>query len=449
MLKRLIRRLSAASSSPKTRHRIIPREQHTISRSNISQPALKVMHGLNESGFEAYLVGGGVRDLLLGLHPKDFDVATNATPEEILKVFRNARIIGRRFRIVHIRFGREIIEVTTFRGHHQSSDSQQHSHASQKGLLLRDNVYGTIEEDALRRDFTVNALYYSLKGFTLQDFCNGLDDLEQKTLRIIGDPGQRYREDPVRMLRAARLSAKLGFSIDTASRESFTKLSHLLHEVPSARLFDEVLKLFMSGHAVATHEALLEHNLLKHLFPATAEALATQPFYRELVIRALRNTDDRLAMGKTVTPYYLYAALLWPALQQALENDTRDDASTPFFQRLHIAMDRVIQQQVAITAIPRRFSTPMKEIWQLQYRLHRHQGKRARALFNHPRFRAAYDFVLLREAAGEDLQQLGKWWTEYQQNNTRDENRREDDADLDGDRPRRRRRPGTRTRRRR
>ncbi|MCB1615212.1 MAG: polynucleotide adenylyltransferase PcnB [Pseudomonadales bacterium] len=444
MLKRLIRRLSPASLTPKKQHRIIPRDQHPISRKEISQAALKVMYGLNEAGFAAYLVGGGVRDILLEMHPKDFDIATNATPEQILRIFRNAHIIGRRFKIVHIRFGREIIEVTTFRGHHQRSDTRHQAHASQQGLLLRDNVYGTIEEDALRRDFTVNALYYSVDGFTLHDFCNGLEDLEKRILRVIGDPPQRYREDPVRILRAIRLAAKLGFSIHKDSSACFDQLSGLLTEVPAARLFDEVIKLLMSGHAVATSKELNRYSLLPCLFPATAAAVDSNPLYQRQLDIAFRNTDERIANGKTVTPYYLFAALLWPALQEQLARETKNDI--PFFQHLHRAMDEVIQQQLQITAIPRRFSGPMKDIWQLQYRLHRYQGKRAKALAAHPRFRAAYDFLLLREEAGEELEGLGSWWTNYQQSNPVTAN--DDHDDVERKNNRRPRKPRTRTRKR-
>jgi poly(A) polymerase len=400
---------------------IYPRDAHTISRKDISDAALKVMYRLNSAGYEAYLVGGGVRDLLLGGHPKDFDVATDATPEQVREQFRNSRIIGRRFKIVHVSFGREIIEVTTFRGHHEreadddgdetSAPSGQHAARSDTGMLLRDNVYGSIEEDAIRRDFTVNALYYSVRDFTVHDFCHGVEDLKRRLLRIIGHPETRYREDPVRMLRAIRLAAKLGFTIEPATAEPIFRLRHLLHDVPPARLFDEMLKLFMAGYGVVTFELLRQYHLFEQLFPDAAAQLDDEASLN-LIINALAGTDQRINDGKTVTPAFLFAALLWPAVrhQKAALEATGMDA----MPALHEAANSVIHGQCTLITIPRRFQIPMREIWELQLRLPHCNGKRAQRTLEHPRFRAAYDFLLLREQSGEIEPGLGDWWTRFQ-----------------------------------
>ncbi|WP_404367846.1 polynucleotide adenylyltransferase PcnB [Marinobacter sp.] len=395
--------------------KVIPRDQHTVSRSFISDPAKKVLNRLNTAGFEAYLVGGGVRDILLGERPKDFDIATDATPEEVHELFRNSRLIGRRFRIVHVLFGREVIEVTTFRGNATAPDEDQNDDdrkTSEHGLLLRDNVYGNMEEDALRRDFTVNALYYCIRDFSVIDFADGIRDLDNRQLRLIGDPETRYREDPVRMLRAVRFAAKLDFDIEPETEAPMTRLAPLLSHIPSARLFEEVLKLFSAGYGEASWDHLNRYELLEPLFPDTARALAAgEP---DTVIRqALQNTDRRLQQGKSVTPYFLYAAMLWPALQ--VEWRRRQDEGEPAQPALHQAIAKIIGRQVQATAIPKRFSGPMKEIWELQTRLPRRQGKRALVTLDHPRFRAAYDFLLVREAAGEIEPGLGQWWTEFQE----------------------------------
>lgn len=403
---------------------LIARDHHTVSRSNISPNALKVLYKLTDAGFHAYLVGGGVRDLLLGLQPKDFDIATNATPEELRKLFRNARIIGRRFKIVHIRYGREIIEVTTFRAHHEArnqiaDDASRRqikgldSAHSSTGMILRDNVYGDINEDALRRDFTVNALYYTLNNFQVLDFSGGMDDLESKKIRIIGDPSERYREDPVRMLRAIRFSAKLGFTIEAGTRRPINELAHLLESISPARLFDETLKLFTTGHAEVTFNLLREFEVGKYLFGPTLAALKeASDSERTLVGLALRNTDKRLAEGKSVTPYFLFATLLWPVLQRRLHAaSTAEDSQ---YQRFQQAANATLREQVAYTAIPKRFTMAAKEIWELQLRIEKHTRRSIESTFNHPRFRAAYDFLLLREEAGEELNKLGQWWTDFQ-----------------------------------
>lgn len=399
--------------APVYQRREIPRDQHTVSRSVISDPAKKVLNRLNNAGYEAYLVGGGVRDILLGGQPKDFDIATNATPEEVHDLFRNSRLIGRRFRIVHVLFGREVIEVTTFRGNAPTADDDDDDDrkTSEHGLLLRDNVYGNQEEDALRRDFTINALYYCIRDFTVVDYANGIEDLKNRQIRLIGDPETRYREDPVRMLRAIRFAAKLGFTLEPGTEAPIRELSPLLDHIPPARLFEEVLKLFSAGHGETTYHLLKHYNLLAPLFPETARALA-EGQSDALITKALQNTDQRIREGKSVTPYFLYAAMLWPALQT--EWQRRQDNGEPLQQALHQAIGKVIGRQVQATSIPKRFSGPMKEIWELQVRLPRRQGKRAYVLLEHPRFRAAYDFLLVREAAGEAETGLGEWWTHFQ-----------------------------------
>ncbi|MEP5566747.1 MAG: polynucleotide adenylyltransferase PcnB [Halioglobus sp.] len=397
---------------------VIPRDKHSISRKNISDSALKVMSRLRSQGHQAYLVGGAVRDLLLGGHPKDFDVATDATPEEVHGLFRNSRIIGRRFRIVHVRFGREIIEVTTFRGHHEGGDEASpakggnHSRQSDKGLLLRDNVYGTLEEDAVRRDLTVNALYYDSGKFEVFDHVGGLTDLKKRLIRIIGEPAVRYREDPVRMLRAVRFAAKLDFGIEKNTAKAIPKCASLLREIPSARLFDEFLKLFLSGYAAATLEQLLQHDLLQYLFDETSHLLHQDAMSLALVRAAMANTDKRIAEDKPVTPAFILAALLWPvASRTAAQLENRGE---PAMVAMHNASQQTISEASQQIAIPRRFSQPMREIWEFQLRLQRRQGKKAAELVEHRRFRAAYDFLLLREQAGEDTGGLGEWWTEYQ-----------------------------------
>ncbi len=407
MLKRILNLFKPDTDSSKGR--IIPRDQHTISRKHISPGALKVIRQLQGAGYQAYLVGGGVRDLLLGNTPKDFDVATNATPEQVKNQFRGSRIVGRRFQIVHVRMGREIIEVTTFRG---QDDQSKSSTKNEDGMLLRDNVYGTLETDALRRDFTVNALYYDLHDFSLIDYCEGIKDLEKRRLRIIGDPETRYKEDPVRMLRALRFAAKLGFSIETTTAKPISELSHLLLNVSDARLFEELLKLFLNGSATATFYLLREYDLLSILLPGTDAALKSgDTLGLAIVEKCMTNTDKRIRADKTVTPAFLYAALLWPALQARFKTLCKD---LPAAQAWIQASQQVIQQQLTRTAIPKRFTLPMREIWDLQNRLPHRSGLKALRTLDHPRFRAAYDFLLMREDSGEDLQGLGQWWTHYQ-----------------------------------
>lgn len=406
------------------------------------------MSRLRSGGYQAYLVGGAVRDLLLGGHPKDFDIATDATPEAVTELFRNSRIIGRRFRIVHVRFGREIIEVTTFRGHHDSGSAENgqheaggnHSRQSASGLLLRDNVYGTLAEDAARRDLTVNALYYDAGNFELCDHVHGLRDLQQRTICIIGDPEQRYTEDPVRMLRVVRFAAKLDFSIDKHTAEAIPKCAHLLAEIPAARLFDEFLKLFLAGYAARTLDKLLECDLLKYLFPDTNACVQQDKNALALVQAAMSNTDQRIALEKPVTPAFILAALLWPVVSRQF---TRlESAGEPPMVAMHTAAENAIVNAMRHISIPRRFSQPMREIWEFQLRLQRRTGRKAAELVEHRRFRAAYDFLLLREQAGEQTGQLGSWWTDIQE--LAPEQRLEKVASAQDDRKRPRR---TRTRR--
>ncbi|WP_097461959.1 polynucleotide adenylyltransferase PcnB [Mangrovitalea sediminis] len=418
--------------------KVIPRDQHCISRKDISEPAKKVLNRLNNAGYDAYLVGGGVRDLLLGQHPKDFDIATNATPEEVNQLFRNSRLIGRRFRIVHVLFGREVIEVTTFRGGQVEQEETDTERAvNEHGHLVRDNVYGSKEEDALRRDFTVNALYYCIRDFTVHDYADGVRDLEARQLRLIGDPETRYREDPVRMLRAIRFAAKLDFAIAEESAAPIPELAGLLEHIPPARLFEEILKLFGAGYGEKTYVQMQHYGLFGALFPTTQAAL-DQGEEDDIIRQALRNTDERIHQGKSVTPYFLFAALLWPALKR--EWQRLEDNGEATYPALQLAAHRVIDRQVRSIAIPRRFSVPMKEIWEMQPRLTRRQGKRAEMLVEHPRFRAAYDFLLVREAAGEHTEGLGEWWTQYQQQNDGERRKMTSQVANDGQRRRRRRR---------
>lgn len=412
------------ASIPPADVNIIKRDGHTISRQDISSAALKVLYRLGDAGYQAYLVGGGVRDLLLGGHPKDFDISTNATPEQVKAVFRNARIIGRRFKIVHVRFGREIIEVTTFRAHHdtqpltedQDRKSIKHldsAHAA-SGMILRDNVYGKIDEDAMRRDFSVNAIYYTTKGFALLDFVDGLADIEARLIRMIGNPEQRYREDPVRLLRAVRLASKLGFTIEPQTKAPIKSLAPLLASISSARLFDETVKLFTTGKAKHTFNMLREYDLADYLFkPALLALDQAKPVHARLLEKAMDNTDKRLAQGKSITPAFMYAALLWPALHQQLAQ-LHSHSGRPPMPILQQAASQVIVEQLQFTAIPKRLTAMMREIWELQWRISPRSAKQVESVYSHPKFRAAYDFLILREEAGEETGNAGQWWTDFQ-----------------------------------
>jgi poly(A) polymerase len=418
MLKKLFQSFRPSASqahSQRSTPEVLNSGTHGLQRHQFSRQAVGIVERLQQAGYQAYLVGGCVRDLLLNVQPKDFDVATSATPEQIRAEFRNARIIGRRFRLVHIHFGREIIEVATFRANHPEDDeaTSHQSSRNESGLILRDNVYGTLEEDAQRRDFTINALYYDPVSDHILDYANGVHDVRNRLIRLIGDPRQRYQEDPVRMLRAVRFAAKLDFGIERNSVQPIRELAGLLQDIPGARLFEEVLKLFLSGQAADTFEMLVDLNLFEQMFPGSAEALEHSPTYTHTLIRnALVNTDLRVQQGKPVTPAFLFAALLWPALPaRALELQARGMPPIPAMQE---AAHDLISEQCQYIAIPKRFTLPIKEIWDMQERLPRRSGKRADVMLDNPRFRAGYDFLLLRESAGEQTDGLGQWWTEYQ-----------------------------------
>ncbi|ASF45898.1 polynucleotide adenylyltransferase PcnB [Methylovulum psychrotolerans] len=392
--------------------KIYARSEHTISRAQISDNALKVLYRLQKEGFEAYLVGGCVRDLLLGREPKDFDVVTNADPEQVRKVFRNCRIIGRRFRLAHVHFGREVIEVATFRGDGAAQNDAQV--LNQEGRVLRDNVYGTIEEDVWRRDFTVNALYYNIKDFSVADYVQGMEDHRNGILRLIGEPSTRFREDPVRMLRAVRFAVKLGFKLHPDCQQALHGAAALLSSIPAARLYDEVLKLFLYGYALQTFEMLRHYGLFQVLFPDTERSLADQDndFPRMLLVRALQNSDNRIADGKTVTAYFLFAALLWePVRLSALQKMREGQVEYMAYQD---AANEVIARQVRYTAMPRHISLAIREVWALQPKFTTRVGSKPSRLLLHPRFRASFDFLLLRAETGGVDAELAQWWQAYQ-----------------------------------
>jgi len=391
---------------------VIARDQHNVSRRDISPNALRVLYRLREAGFGAFLVGGAVRDLLVGGHPKDFDIATDATPDEVRALFRNCRLIGRRFRLAHVVFGREIIEVATFRANVDDGSGDREMHEG--GRLLRDNVFGSIEDDAVRRDFTANALYYAIEDFSVRDYVGGFEDVSNRLLRLIGDPETRYREDPVRMLRAVRLAAKLGFSIEESTAAPIPVLASLLSEAAPARLFEECLKLFLSGHAEESFLGLERFGLLQALLPETAAALRSNRSgaLRRMVLEGLRGTDQRVANDEPVSPAFLFALLLWPAYCRALMALQAGGMQPVEAQRR--AADQVTLHQLSMIALPRRFSLPMQEIWLLQTRFSQRQRKRVFRLLAHPRFRAAYDFLVLRLAASPDHAEDVEFWREAQ-----------------------------------
>ena len=394
---------------------VISRSEHSISRADISKAALEVLYRLKDTGFQAYLVGGGVRDLLLGREPKDFDVVTDAFPEQVRKLFRNCRLIGRRFRLAHVRFGREVIEVATFRATLASDTVSRGEAIVEDGRIIRDNAFGSIEEDALRRDFTVNSLYYNISDYSVLDYVGAIPDLNSGVLRMIGEPKTRFQEDPVRMLRAVRFAAKLGFRIHPDTEAPIFKMAHFISVVPAARLFDEVTKLFHSGCALEAFALLRRYGLFGRLFPATERSLAQeeQGFPITFVSHALKNTDERINLAKPVTPAFLYAVLLWEPVRHRAQYYLQRRKSE--VEALQNAVGDVITEQVKRTTIPRRFTAPMREIWLLQPRFMNKSGKRPRRLLSHPRFRAAYDFLCLRAAAGEDLGDNCQWWTEFQE----------------------------------
>ena len=392
----------------------IPKKAHHIDPHLLSKNAVKVTHTLQQAGYEAFIVGGAVRDLALGISPKDFDVATNATPDQVQRLFRKARLIGRRFQIVHVTFfGKghpEIIEVSTFRALLDNAGD----HVAESGRILRDNVWGSQGEDAARRDFTINAMYYDPSSETVLDYHGGMADMQKKTLRMIGDPAKRYREDPVRMLRAVRFAAKTGFELDSATRAPIAKLGTLLNDVPSARLFDEILKLLMSGYSWRAIQGLKEAGLHHGLLPLLDHILDTGEDSKganNFVKLALANTDDRIQSGKSVSAGFLFATLLWPDLLKNWKaNSAKGMANIP---ALHDAMDDTIATQSSGMTIQRRFESDMREIWSMQPRFERRVGRYPFRLIESPRFRAGYDFMLLRCATGELNPAIGQWWTDF------------------------------------
>lgn len=416
MIRKLLQRVFKPSKQPghkvaRSGHgaKTIPASVHRIDRKLLSNGALKTTQQLQKAGYDAYVVGGAVRDLLLKKRPKDFDIATSATPEQVNRVFRRSRIIGRRFRLVHVMFGDETVEVSTFRGSHLSDDEDK-ARVADSGRILRDNVFGNQEEDAVRRDFTANALYYDPATEEIIDFHNGVADIKAGVLRMIGDAETRYREDPVRMLRAVRLSAKLGLKLDQATEAPISKLADLLHDVPPSRLFDEMLKLFLSGHAMESATELRKHGLHHGLLPLL-DVVLEQPLGARFVNLALKNTDDRVLAEKPVSPGFLFATLLWHEVLAAWQKYQK--AGHRPMPALHMAMSEVADIQAEKLAIHKRYSSTMKEIWGLQPRFEMRAGKRPYGLLEHPRYRAAYDFLLLRCESGELPAELGQWWTDF------------------------------------
>ncbi|WP_425445494.1 polynucleotide adenylyltransferase PcnB [Vibrio fujianensis] len=394
---------------------IITRQEHKISRQSISENALKVLYRLHGAGFEAYLVGGGVRDLLLGATPKDFDIATNATPEQVRQLFRNCRLIGRRFRLAHIMFGRDIVEVATFRGHHQEIN-QQIAAQSEAGMLLRDNVYGTIDEDAERRDFTINAMYYNIADYSIHDYAGGMEDLEDKLVRLIGDPETRYREDPVRMLRAIRFAVKLDFDIEEDTAAPIEQLAPLLRDIPSARLYEESLKMLQTGYGLETYHLMREYNLFQQLFPQVAEHFTEDDssLTEQMIDLALDSTDIRIEEGKRINPAFMFAAFFWYPMIKLAEQ-IMETHQYNFYDAVMEASNKTLDQVVKSIAIPRRHTTTIREIWQMQLRLPRRTGKRAFRLLELNKFRAGFDFLEMRgEIEGGEVKQLANWWQTFQ-----------------------------------
>ena len=390
---------------------IYSRKDHTISRKQISSAALKVLYGLNDNGYRACLVGGGVRDLLLGRVPKDFDIATDAHPEKIREIFKNSRLIGRRFRLAHVRFGREIIEVATFRSSREMSRSD--SDVSQEGQILRDNAYGTLEEDVWRRDFTINALYYDIRDFSVLDYVGGVSDLRRGVIKLIGKPIVRYREDPVRMLRAIRFAAKLGFNITRSTMSPIPSLIHLFNDISPARLFDETMKLFNTGHALAVYERLFEVGLFALLYPSTRRVQTSElDSHNKFVLKALRNTDHRILNGKSVNPAFLISVFLWYPMKTVYSAEVGRGNNQK--NALRLASDKILREQAKILSIPRRFTQAVRDIWELQARFSNRSPRRASRLLEATKFRAAYDFLLLRSVDDRASLKLVDWWTRFQ-----------------------------------
>ena len=431
MIRQLLRRVFSREAKPAgspLAPATIALARHGIRREHVSPAARKTCEGLQHAGFNAFVVGGAVRDLIAGITPKDYDVATDATPEQVRGVFRRSRIIGRRFQIVHVLFGPETIEVSTFRAAHDDATLKD-----EHGRVLRDNVWGNIVDDAARRDFTVNALYYDPTSETVIDYHNGVADLKAKTLRMIGDPQIRYREDPVRMLRAVRLSAKLGLKLDAAVSAPIKAMADLIENVPPSRLFDEMLKLLLSGYAVECVRRLREEGLHHGLLPLL-DVILEQPMGEKFVMLSLANTDERVRAGKSTSPGFLFATLLW---HEVLANwEARKANGAVNIPALYDAMDEVLDQQAEKLAITRRIAGDIKDIWSLQPRFEKRNGKAPWRLVEQARFRAGYDFLLLRAQSGEIAQELPDWWTEFQDAN----NERRDDMLVADAAPKKKRR---------
>jgi poly(A) polymerase len=409
--------LKQSGNKKKPEPTIIPRASHNVSRNEISGSALKVLYRLHKSGFQAFLVGGGVRDAMLGLHPKDFDIATNASPDEVRALFSNCRLIGRRFRLAHVRFGREIIEVATFRAATDANEKHADVEHDHEGRILRDNVYGSIEEDVWRRDFTCNALYYNIADFSIWDYVGGVKDVENRRLEFIGDPDTRIREDPVRMLRAIRFAAKLDFRIAADVEESILKNRQLLNNVPAARLFDEFMKMFQAGCAQKTFGKLREYGLFRMLFTETDIELDNDKEFLKFVQLALENTDARVAADQSVTPMFLLGVFLWAPVK-AFAEKLRSKEKMSHSQSLSLASYEIAGLQQSRVSIPRRFTTPMREMLAMQPRFDINRGKRALKLLEHRRFRAAYDFMMLRAKCGDFDPELAEFWTNVQLHNS-------------------------------
>ena len=404
-------RRSRTQETPIDARFIIPRSHHPVSKTDISQNALKVLNRLQGEGYQAYLVGGSVRDLMLRKKPKDFDISTNATPNQIRKLFRNARIIGRRFKLVHILFHREIIEVATFRGAQEEENADQRT--NEHGMLVRDNVYGTLQDDVWRRDFTVNALYYNLKDSSVIDFTDAVKDIHLRQLRLLGEAEKRYQEDPVRMLRAIRFAAKLNFDIAPDTANPIFHMKHLLAGISSSRLFDEIVKLSLCGELNKAYDNLKKFGLLEILFPQAHQALESTFPVQNFLEAAFFNTDKRVQEDKPVTPAFFFATLLWFPLR-ILSQHIQHTENLPPLVALEKAMHEIILLQNKTIAIPKRFSQSMREIWLLQYLLPKRKGKKPFKLLEHPRFRAAYDFLTLRAQVKDAPASLAQWWSKFQ-----------------------------------
>jgi poly(A) polymerase len=412
MIRRFLGRVFSGKLFKSAQPKVIPFKTHRIASDHVSRCALKTCELLQRAGYAAFVVGGAVRDLLLGMRPKDFDIATNATPDEVRSVFRRSRIIGRRFRLVHVMCGAETIEVSTFRGVAgvEATDAGDHS-TDEHGRILRDNVFGSMEDDARRRDFTVNAMFYDPVRGEVIDYHDGVADIKAKKLRMIGDPAQRYREDPIRMLRAVRLAAARGLEIETRTRKPIRELAGLLLNVPKARVFDEMMKLLLSGHVADGVRRLRKEGLHHGVLPLL-DVIFEQPLGERFVMLALENTDKRINEGKTVSPGFLFASLLWHEVLAAWKAAQARGMHT--MPALFHAMDQVLQVQAEKLAIPRRYGADMKDIWALQARFLNRAGRRPWQLLEHPRFRAGFDFLLLRCASREIDPELGAWWEKFQ-----------------------------------